>query len=154
MSCLSQRSASLLLCGAIFLFVPSCTRAIANFKEIRGTYSVERRSLTTCRCSAEVRNIRNFLPPNGFSFGGVKCRFDGLGFRKVYGMNGLDRARNDSVGTIILGISTKWTCHDSTRRLVGLVFLPPKFRRRFLHTWIQNSFPFPKECPLPCLRGT
>ncbi len=35
-----------------------------------------------------------------------------------------------------------------------LDFLPPKFRRRFLNTWIRNSFPVPKECPLPSLRRT
>ncbi len=86
---LASCSIVLLLCGSIFLRIPSDIRALATFSDIAGKYRLERGSMTMCRPSAVVRNQGNILPANSISFGGEDCRFDTVALREDFGLPGL-----------------------------------------------------------------
>ncbi len=145
MTSLSSRSTALLLCSAIFLLVPVFTRADVSFSEIGGKYVLERKSLTMCRPTAEVRNIDNVIPSNSVSFGGVDCSFQGFLLSRQFGIRGLSRDRNDSIGTAIFGNSGPWTCHSSTVRFTDMVFFRPTAAVSYRSPGFSTQFPFQKD---------
>ncbi len=136
---LALRSIVLLLCGAIFLRIPSGIRALA-FSDIAGKYRLVRRNMTMCRPSAVVSNQGNILPANSISFGGEDCRFDTLFLRRNSGLPGLSRRSNLSIGTYVIATSGPWTCHGSTRRSAVLFFFRPSstvaFQTRTFRTFV------------------
>ncbi len=142
---LASRSIVLLLCGSIFLRIPSDIRALATFSDIAGKYRLERGSMTMCRPSAVVRNQGNILPANRISFGGEDCRFDTVALRKVFGVPGLSSRRNLSVGVHVFARSSPWTCHGSTRRSAVLIFFRPTSTVDIIFPGFSSAFFYQKD---------
>ncbi len=130
LSCGPSQSSALLLCGVIFLLVPSSARAKVDFMEIRGIYDIERRGMEMCRASAEVKNEGVVLPANSISFTGMTCNFEQIHLVHQFGYDG-GGVENRTVGIGVFGNIGRWKCGRATWNGVRLYFFRPKFSIEF-----------------------